>query len=664
MEERFSTYLTEIGLLNETDSSIIIKKDDKASNKSFQDTSFECLKNYFDNLDEEQKKYMSIYIPSKYIKISEKIKRTKLKSVIIQLLLRKKNILLKYFILWKNNIILLNKLNNHHTSEINDKDNIDLNTGENLFNKIANKYLNEQNNNKNNNSINIDEYKDNISAYNIINIDKNVDIDNKHITKSEEEEIIKNNNKLNENENGNERDNNSISFGNKKINTNTNNENQMDNFKKYINPKGVKYMKNKNKKGKDFLKPYYYKVNNKNINQIKKNININSYKTINTTNRKQMNRTQSSINNSIKNSSTKNNLHTSLEEKELKELKECTFKPKINTISKRTKRNLSQNNINSSLVLSNNIDNDNIKMKREEEIQLRFEKLYKDNEKYKLSKEMKLKEREKMISLNAPFIPNVKQKIKKSSSLYIQRQKSEGNFESFEERQKEYLNKKNKHSAEIKNRVDSEYEELCPFNPKITNDKGEYYIITKKEKIKTKPVHIRLYEDVKDRKNSQLQKEYERINQIMDLSNILNPQKNFNYDTIDRLYKNREKQDIIIKTKKKVEEDEGVTFKPYISDDSYLKGVNGTFYERSQKLLNDRESFYEEENKKYRDELRIKAKKKIYTKEERKQIINNIINRLYNDSIHINRKSINKEKEKNSKVNEEKIRNFSSYFES
>ena len=130
------------------------------------------------------------------------------------------------------------------------------------------------------------------------------------------------------------------------------------------------------------------------------------------------------------------------------------------------------------------------------------------------------------------------------------------------------------------------------------------------------------------------------------------------------MYKNREKQDIIIKTKKKVEEDEGVTFKPYISDDSYLKGVNGTFYERSQKLLNDRESFYEEENKKYRDELRIKAKKKIYTKEERKQIINNIINRLYNYSIHINRKSINEEKEKNSNVKEEKIRNFRSYFES
>ena len=88
MEERFSSYLSKIGLLNETDSSSLIKKDEKASNKSFADTSFECLKNFFDNLDEEQKKYMSLEIPSKYIQISDKIKRAKLKSIIIQLILR------------------------------------------------------------------------------------------------------------------------------------------------------------------------------------------------------------------------------------------------------------------------------------------------------------------------------------------------------------------------------------------------------------------------------------------------------------------------------------------------------------------------------------------------------------------------------------------------
>ena len=667
MEERFSSYLSEIGLLNETDSSSIIKKDDKASNKSFQDTSFECLKNYFDNLDEEQKKYMSLYIPSKYIKISKKVKKTKLKSIIIQLMLRNKNYLLKNFLLWKNNVILLKALYNYNNynkkmnqsrnkNEVNERDNSDLNSGENLFNNIANKYLNAQNNNH----MNGDELKDNISAYNIVNIDRNVDVDNRHITKSEEEEKLEIN-KSNENF-----ENNSISFGEKKINNKIISNDENNNYNnKYINPKNIKSINKKNKKVKDYLKPYYYKINNKSINQIKKKININSYKTINTNNiRNQTNKNLYSINNNCNTkrntNNTKNKSHTPSEEKEIKELQECTFKPKINSSIQKGKRTLSQSDINSSLVLANNL-NDNNKAKREEEIQLRFEKLYKDNEKYKLSKELKVKERERMISLNTTFIPNIKKKFKKSSSYY---NKSEGNFENFEERQKEFLNKKNKHSAEIKNRVDSEYEELCSFNPKITNDKGEYYIITKKEKINPKPVHIRLYEDGKDRKNSQIKKESEKMSQIMDLSNILNPQKNFNFDTINRLYENKEKKDEMIKTKKKVEKDEGVTFKPFISENSYLLGVSGNFYERSQKLLNDRESYYEQENKKYIEELRNRAEKKFYTKEERKQVINNIINRLYNDSIYSNKKNVNEKNQEKDNIKEEKVKNFQSYLES
>ena len=165
------------------------------------------------------------------------------------------------------------------------------------------------------------------------------------------------------------------------------------------------------------------------------------------------------------------------------------------------------------------------------------------------------------------------------------RQNSEGNFE---ERQREYLNKRNKHSAELKNRINSDFEELCSFNPKITNDKGEYYQMTIKEKINKKPVFIRLYEDVKDRKNYQMQREMDKYNKILDLSNIINPQKKFNFETINKLYENKEKKDRIDKIRKKVEEEEGVTFKPYISENSYLRGVNGNFYERGQKLLNDR----------------------------------------------------------------------------
>ena len=73
--------------------------------------------------------------------------------------------------------------------------------------------------------------------------------------------------------------------------------------------------------------------------------------------------------------------------------------------------------------------------------------------------------------------------------------------------------------------------------------------------------------------------------------------------------------------------------------------INNTFFERNQKLINDRESFCEEENKKIIENEKKHIIGKEYTKEERQKVINNIINRLYNDSIHINRKSINEEKE-------------------
>ena len=634
MEERFSTYLTEIGLLNETNSSSIIKRDEKSSNKSFVDNSFECLKNFFDNLDEEQKNYMSQFIPSKYIIISERIKKARLKSIIIQLIIRRRIILLKYFFIWKYKIEILDKFpiqnNMINKNEENEKENSEANSGENIFNNIADKYLDNKKSEeeKENNEINIEEFKDNVSSSNLVNIDKNIDIDNKNNTKSEEGEKLKIN-KSNHN--------NSISFD-EFISKHKNEKNN----KKKIKSKNIK---NKNKLNSANKKCYY--MPNKKINQIKKEMNLTSYKTINTNNLSKVFNNQYNTKNKsiIRNNSTKSNLHTSLEEKEIKELKECTFKPKINSNPKRTK---SQNDINSSLT-NNNFNNSIIsKKKREEEIQQRFIKLYNDNEKYRISKEMKAIEVEHMMSKSNPFIPNSKKRLK--NSVNKTRQKSEGNFE---ERQKEYLEKKNRHSTEIKKRINSDFEELCSFNPKITNDKGEYYKITKKEKINKKPVFIRLYQDSKERKNFQIKRETERLNKIVDLSNILNPQKNFNFNTINRLHENREKYDEINKTKKKVEEDEGITFQPYISENSYSKWVNGTFYERGQKLLNDRESFYEEENKKLSDGFRKGAEPKEYTKEERKQIINNIINRLYNDSV----KNIKKTNKK------EKVINFKSFYE-
>ena len=65
----------------------------KQNHKSFNDSSFDLLMNYFNNLDEKQKKFMSYHIPSKFIIISSKMKKDKLRSIIVQSILRKKLIL-------------------------------------------------------------------------------------------------------------------------------------------------------------------------------------------------------------------------------------------------------------------------------------------------------------------------------------------------------------------------------------------------------------------------------------------------------------------------------------------------------------------------------------------------------------------------------------------
>ena len=101
MDKHFSLYLTKIGLFDEKTSKEVIKSDKQSDDKKFEDSSFHYLMNYFDNLNEEQKKYMSFYIPNNYQQITNLIKARKLKSILVQKILRQKLKLLKYFNKWK-----------------------------------------------------------------------------------------------------------------------------------------------------------------------------------------------------------------------------------------------------------------------------------------------------------------------------------------------------------------------------------------------------------------------------------------------------------------------------------------------------------------------------------------------------------------------------------
>ena len=609
MNERFSKYLTKIGLLNDKkNSSNIFKSISKSNEQNFENYSFNLLMNFFNNLNEEQKKYMCHSIPSNYKIISEEKRREKIKSLILLLKLKHEMVLLKHFYRWKLNISLFN-----------------------AFLKTENDI-----------DYNLSNYRDNVALYNLINIDNNIDVDNKNKTQTEEAEEQKN--KINQEQNQNQLSKKSLSFADYKFKNSSNKS--KENFTKINNNKKIerkvsnsrnkkKSNNNNNKlnKSKMEINPYNFR-NNKIKQSMTQQLSVNSYKNIRNKNKKNYSTSKNSNDNTKNNNtSIKSHLLTSLEEKELLELEECIFKPKINNMRKYLKNYSSKNIINSSLNTR----------KRKEEVQSRFEKLYRDNEKYKLSRQLKAIEQENAQNRKMTFIPQLKTQFREYLNKY--KLKSEGNFE---ERQQKYLIKKNKHSNEIKNEIDSLYDSICSFNPKITNSKGEYYQFKNTQKFNNKPVFLRLYEDGKDRRKYQAMAETEKINKIMDMSNILNPNKNFDYDLIDRLYENREQKTNMILTKKKVEEEEGTTFKPYISENYYSRSVNGTFYERNQKFLNDKESFYDEENKKQQDSAKKNRNRKEYSKEERKKIINNIINRLYKDSANI-KKTLNNNKVKSVK---------------
>ena len=565
MDKQFSLYLTKIGILDKKTSSSIIKYDDDSINKSFTDKSFYFLMNYFDNLNEEQKKYMSYYIPLKYKLLTKKYKIEKIKSIFIQLLLRNKFIVLKYFYIWKNKINNLVDDDFQNIEKFEEKNNYDE-----QLNKI---HLSSQN------SFSLDDF------------------------------IIKN---LNHNEN--------------RIYGRNNNKQ-----KNYIS--NIKGMYNYNTIN---ISSYNTKNKNKNvINQTKQKKKRNSYKNYNNQNnfrkrsypdKELYNASKTPTN---KNMNKKGHVLTSLEEKEMEELKECTFKPKINkSISDKSRYNHTPEYRQSSSLLS------------QRRFQSTFDKLYHDNEIYKLSKEMKTIDHEYLLGKKSSFIPKVSNNFnfRKSFTKYDQ---------NFQERQKEYLFNKNKKNEELKRKKDSDCEIMCSFNPRITNDQGQYYQVRKKEKNLSVPVFKRLYDDCKQRKNLREQQEKENINKFHELSNKLNKKKVDN-NLINRLHENN-KEDVINKIREKVDKEKGITFKPNIEQNDYIKNVGSTFEERNKKLLFNKKQALEDEKMRQEEYIKNNYGNKNFTKDTRTQIINNIIKRLY-----INPKNVEQ------KENEENVKDFKS----
>ena len=313
------------------------------------------------------------------------------------------------------------------------------------------------------------------------------------------------------------------------------------------------------------------------------------------------------------NSSSTIDVKTTLAWKEENELKECTFKPKIN--------NLKQN----SSISQNRLSNE----QREKELQLRFDKLYHDDQKYRLTKEMKALELERYSTKDLTFNPS----INKTPNLLKDNRKGK-----FENRIQKFIEKKNKNSEQMKKKIDKEFEQKYSFTPKInspkftkTSSNVSAFSKTFNEKNESSnnnyiPAYIRLYEESKLRSQKKMEKEKEIDEHITNMANSLYKQKaEVNYDKINELYENKEKNKIYEKTKNKVESEEGITFKPYIYKNKLAKNINSNFYERNIKFLLDKEKYINL----HQNLLNPKSK---ISQNEKKKIIKNIINRLYNES--------------------------------
>ena len=400
-------------------------------------------------------------------------------------------------------------------------------------------------------------------------------------------------------------------------------------FDEFMNGKKNKGNR-KNKENQEERKTNNSVININKRNKTQKNENKMTIKRINSYN---TNYYQKKINDIVNNEEPL----TTKDKRELLQLSECTFKPSIN----------------------NTANNSFLKIPI-------FDKLYKDSEKYKIKNHIKAMKYEHLMNKEITFKPKLCITPKSISTL---------KFDSFEIRQQNFLNNRNFNNNKLKKSIESSVEKKCSFSPKInknidftaSSSKNNNIPTTKEENklintstnnnnnncdsyysistIKTIPAHVRLYDDSKRRNSSYIQREIEYKKSIDEMANMTSKKvSKIDYDKISNLSENKEKKIIYEKTKKKVEEEEGITFKPEINlNNKYAERIHSNFYERNK--IDEKNTIFENYGKFYKEN----KKDKKYTEVEKKEIIENIVKRLYNES---NKQSfLNQKSERNKYIN-------------
>ena len=129
MEVKFINHLIENGIIDYKTGNHILslyyeKSPNYKTNKMiFNELMTEILLIIINNLNDIQKKYMCFHLPVKFIKLTEKFKKEKLRNILIKKILKNKYILAKYIIRWNaiifNNIKKIYSYNNTNFQRIN-----------------------------------------------------------------------------------------------------------------------------------------------------------------------------------------------------------------------------------------------------------------------------------------------------------------------------------------------------------------------------------------------------------------------------------------------------------------------------------------------------------------------------------------------------------------
>jgi len=162
----------------------------------------------------------------------------------------------------------------------------------------------------------------------------------------------------------------------------------------------------------------------------------------------------------------------------------------------------------------------------------------------------------------------------------------------------------------------------------------------------------RLFEDSKTRIRNQNRKRMEQEKYLDNLSNQVSREKRkVNYDRINHLYRNEDRKNNMEKIKTKVENEEGLTFKPLIYKSEYDKRIYSNFMERNYSNNKENKDKYINEFN-FSNNLNMNTHKKM-NKKQKERIIKGFIDRTNANSLIKSMSSCNKNNNKELKNNKD-----------